>query len=470
MLHVAIGRLLQRHGPRGQLGGYAALLGLQHPGRRGLALSHRLDTHRRAWWPCQRQKVTRMGMPKTRLSKAEAQQLLAQHYCLRLRELWPLPRGTINSNYIVATDAGRLFLRVCEGKTEADARFEAELIWQLCCQGLQTPALWQTRSCAPYVMHRCQDGLSRPVMLMSFVPGIELTEAQIDEAHAFDVGLMLGQLHVCTQELSRRSSRHSIYSIAHLQQRLHRVQLDPKGTRDIRELTSRLLVELEVIQKLRSRNLPQGIGHGDLFPDNVLFPRKLPRINGTQRLKGPVGYVLDLEQAATMPLVYDVAVALLAFCAPVPLSDATSASHDADERNQPEERVGPLRVDVSRALLDGYQQLRVLADAEWQALPMELRLAAARFTTTRLTDIQGLGGLGERPATTELPPSTSGAMGAATNPTPDSAAPAPQPAEAGPPGLGLGPVHSKDYRDFAQRLALLQATSPEALITTLRDA
>jgi Ser/Thr protein kinase RdoA (MazF antagonist) len=245
------------------------------------------------------------------------------------------------------------------------------------------------------------------------------------------------------------------------------VQLDPKGTRDIRELTSRLLVELEVIQKLRSRNLPQGIGHGDLFPDNVLFPRKLPRINGTQRLKGPVGYVLDLEQAATMPLVYDVAVALLAFCAPVPLSDATSASHDADERNQPEERVGPLRVDVSRALLDGYQQLRVLADAEWQALPMELRLAAARFTTTRLTDIQGLG---ERPATTELPPSTSGAMGAATNPTPDSAAPAPQPAEAGPPGLGLGPVHSKDYRDFAQRLALLQATSPEALITTLRDA
>lgn len=115
----------------------------------------------------------------------------------------------------------------------------------------------------------------------------------------------------------------------------------------------------------------------------------------------------------------------------------------------------------------------MLADAEWQALPMELRLAAARFTTTRLTDIQGLGRRGgpdERPATTGLPPGTSGTMRATTDPAAESAAPAPQPVEAGPPGLGLGPVHSKDYRDFAQRLALLQATSPEALITTLRDA
>jgi homoserine kinase type II len=39
------------------------------------------------------------------------------------------------------------------------------------------------------------------------------------------------------------------------------------------------------------------------------------------------------------------------------------------------------------ALLDGYRSVRELSAADREALPIELRLAAARFTITRITDV-----------------------------------------------------------------------------------
>ena len=72
----------------------------------------------------------------------------------------------------------------------------------------------------------------------------------------------------------------------------------------------------------RQRDLPSGIGHSDLFPDNLLFAgRRTVRIQAVTRSGplgqlAPLGWILDLEQAATIPYIYDVAVALLSFCAP----------------------------------------------------------------------------------------------------------------------------------------------------------
>src|SRR5262245_47201809 len=50
-----------------------------------------------------------------------------------------IPVGTINSNYWVEADGRRWFLRVNEGKEEADVRWEAALVAELAAAGLPTP-------------------------------------------------------------------------------------------------------------------------------------------------------------------------------------------------------------------------------------------------------------------------------------------------------------------------------------------
>ena len=102
----------------------------------------------------------------------------------------------------------------------------------------------------------------------------------------------------------------------------------------------------------------------------------------------------------------------------------------------------------AQALLSGYQTMRVLGEAEWQALLSELRWAAIRFTTTRLTDVAHLG----QPSLPRVP----------AEPTPAAAVQARTPKADG------SPQHSKDYRDFAHRLALLRTLTQDELDAALR--
>jgi Ser/Thr protein kinase RdoA (MazF antagonist) len=48
---------------------------------------------------------------------------------------------------------------------------------------------------------------------------------------------------------------------------------------------------------------------------------------------------------------------------------------------------GEPRLDLVGAMLAGYQRRRELSRGEREALPIEIRAAAARFTITRITDV-----------------------------------------------------------------------------------
>jgi homoserine kinase type II len=225
-----------------------------------------------------------------------------------------------------------------------------------------------------------------------------------------------------------------------LHRRLDRLHRDPRAQTDLGPLLPELIAESERLATARQRGLPQGLGHGDLFPDNLLFPRRLPPPIFTQQQRTPKsgGCILDLEQAATLPYAYDLAVALLAFCAPIAAADAEPADGAA--------RLGPLRLVTAQALLAGYQSLRALGDSEWQGLYEELRFAALRFTITRLTDIHRYG----QPS----PPPPAGPVAIAQRP------PLPKPLRY--------KTHSKDYRDFLQRWRDLGTIDSSTLVAALR--
>ena len=101
------------------------------------------------------------------------------------------------------------------------------------------------------------------------------------------------------------------------------------------------------------RELPQGIIHADLFPDNVFF------------LGNQLSGLIDFYFACTDFLAYDVAVCLNAWCF------ETDHSYN---------------VTKGKSLLQAYAQVRPLSREERMLLPLLARGAAMRFLLTRLVD------------------------------------------------------------------------------------
>src|SRR5262249_5509723 len=118
-------------------------------------------------------------------------------------------------------------------------------------------------------------------------------------------------------------------------------------------LCSDIAKELDALEKSWPRNLPQGVIHADLFPDNVFF------------LGDKISGLIDFYFACTDTLAYDVAICLNAWC--------FEADHSYN-------------VTKGRALLNRYGMVRALSVPERHALPILARGAAMRFLLTRLVD------------------------------------------------------------------------------------
>jgi homoserine kinase type II len=101
------------------------------------------------------------------------------------------------------------------------------------------------------------------------------------------------------------------------------------------------------------QDLPQGVIHADLFPDNVFFIG--------EKLSG----LIDFYFACNDALAYDLAICLNAWCF---------------------ERDNSLNITKAQALLTAYDSIRPLSAAERAALPLLARGASLRFLLTRLFD------------------------------------------------------------------------------------
>ncbi|HMN57980.1 MAG TPA: phosphotransferase, partial [Ottowia sp.] len=104
--------------------------------------------------------------------------------------------------------------------------------------------------------------------------------------------------------------------------------------------------------------LPRGAVHADLFRDNVMFA-------GTPEQPELTGF-FDFYFAGVDSWLFDLAVTLNDWAVDLP-SGATDAPR-------------------TRALLDAYQAVRPLTDAERRLLPAMLRAGALRFWISRLWD------------------------------------------------------------------------------------
>jgi homoserine kinase type II len=253
--------------------------------------------------------------------------------------------GTINSNFDVITDRGRWFIRVNEGKDEDDVIWEGALCAHLAARGAPVPVPLPTSS-ARHLVHR---GLL--VSAFAWIDGAHRAPHQVTADDARAVGAALATLHTAGDDFAGER-RAGIYTWPKIRGRYDgfRGSADPALADAIALLGDELAwLEREAATRAAAR---RGVIHGDLFRDNVLW-------------QGPaLVAILDFEQASEGSFAYDLAVTINDWC------------WDP----------GP-RLDVARALLDGYQRVRPLDAAERRALPVEVRAAAVRFTITRITDV-----------------------------------------------------------------------------------
>ncbi len=261
-----------------------------------------------------------------------------------------IAEGVSNSNWLVETtgkdgSGARFILTMYEYRIELeDLPFFLSLLDHLAARGCPVPRTIHDRSGALYRMVG-----DKAVALIEYLPGVSLSEPTAAQARA--VGRALAQMHIATASFGQ--SRANGMALPEWQ-RLAQA-CGPDGLASIDPgLAARVESELALLAKAWPSDLPRGVIHADLFPDNVLM------------LGARVTGLIDFYFACSDLLAYDVAVTHAAWC----FDNAGHAFNPA----------------ISAALLEGYEAVRPLSQAERAALPLLARGAALRFTMSRAFD------------------------------------------------------------------------------------
>ena len=254
-----------------------------------------------------------------------------------------IAEGVENSNFLVHTSAGNFILTLYEKRVAAeDLPFFLALMEHLAARGITCPQPVKNKQGS--VLGKLA---GRPAAIVTFLDGLWIRRP--NAGHCAAVGEALARLHLAGADFKmQRPNALSIESWRVLYE-----QAKDRGDSVRPGLCAEIAKELDALEKSWPHDLPEGVIHADLFPDNVFFLG--------DRLSG----LIDFYFACTDTLAYDVAVCLNAWC--------FEPDHSYN-------------VTKGRALLKAYGKARTLSPAEVAALPVLARGAAMRFLLTRLVD------------------------------------------------------------------------------------
>ncbi|MEZ5932436.1 MAG: homoserine kinase [Alphaproteobacteria bacterium] len=254
-----------------------------------------------------------------------------------------IAEGVENSNYLLITDAGRFILTLYEKRVDpADLPFFLGLMDHLADKGVRCPTPIHGRD-GKALRELC----GRPAALISYLDGV--WPMRIQPFHCAGVGKALASMHLAGADFAL--GRENALSLPGWRTLFDRCAPDADQVRP--GLAAELESELELLERAWPADLPDGVIHADLFPDNVFFQQ--------QALSG----LIDFYFACNDLLAYDIAICLNAWCFEVD---------------------GAFNITKARYLLASYKSVRPLSDGELDALPLLARGAALRFLLTRLYD------------------------------------------------------------------------------------
>ena len=247
--------------------------------------------------------------------------------------------GVTNSNYLIQMAHSNYILTIFEHNNIEELPFYIDLMTYLAKENFLCPRPIENKNGQALGLLK-----EKPALMVSFLDGKEKVIRSPKSCYL--VGQYLAKLHLTANnfpQLNKNTRGLDWVSDMYLNLKKY-LSLEDQGI---------LELEINYHKEMDKVELPEGIIHGDLFKDNVLF------------LNDKVSGFIDFYYACNEKFIYDIAIAINDWCI------------DQD---------GQINKSMFLEFIKGYRSERKLTDNEQEYLNVALRLAALRFWLSRLED------------------------------------------------------------------------------------
>jgi homoserine kinase type II len=286
----------------------------------------------------------------TKLSENDLNEFLSKYSLGKLLNYEGIKEGIENTNYLIKTEKGKFILTLYEKRVEEkDLPFFIGLMRNLFDKGFPSPEPIINKN-GNYISQILQ----KKAAVVSFLDGC--AKKVLNPNDCYEVGVYTAKLHLITKNLAgKRENKLSVNSWKNLYN---------KVKNDCFKIHSNLpkIIEknLDEIEKKWPKNIPTGIIHADLFPDNIFFKNN--------KLSGIIDYYFSCYDFYA----FEIAICLNALC------------FEGQNNNL------SFNVTKAKKFIDGYSSIRVLTEDEKKSLKILCQGAALRFLLTRVFDYLNL--------------------------------------------------------------------------------
>lgn len=280
----------------------------------------------------------------TQISIDELNVFLSKYNIDNINEFSGIKGGTSNSNYLLTADNKKFILTIFEERTnQENLPFYFDLMNHLNAHDIKCPEVIKDK----------QGNFSNSIkqkhaVITSFLTGSSLEK--IKPIHCSNLGLTIAKMHNASEKLNiKRENELGFDKLGIIIEKLktYKKHIDDEKLKFIED-------EFLFLSREINKDLPSGIIHADLFPDNIFFEEN--------NLTG----IIDFYFSCNDFYAYEIAICLNAWC----------FENSNNEFN-------PTK---AKYLLGSYNQERKFSNEEVEALPLLARASALRYLLTRLLD------------------------------------------------------------------------------------
>ena len=286
----------------------------------------------------------------TKLSENNLKEFFLKYNLGKLLNYKGIKEGIENTNYFIQTDTGKFILTIYEKRVEEkDLPFFMGLMRNLFDANFPSPEPIINKN-GNYVTEIS----GKKAAVVSFLDGFAKKNLTPNDCHK--VGIQTAKLHLITKNLTgKRENKLSVNSwrkiYGKVQKDCSKIHLN---------LTKTIEKNLDEIENNWPKNIPSGIIHADLFPDNIFFK--------DNKLTG----IIDFYFSCYDFYVFEIAICLNAFC------------FEGQKENL------SFNVTKAKKFIDGYSSIKKLTEEEKKSLKILCQGAAMRFLLTRVFDYLNL--------------------------------------------------------------------------------
>ena len=277
----------------------------------------------------------------THIDKENLKLFLESYNFTDINSFKGINEGIQNTNYKIKLDLKDFILTIYENIDDKnDLKFFLNLMNHLSSRGIKCPI--PLKNSSSKMIGKIK---AKPAALLTFLGGKSIT--QIREIHTYQIGKALAELHLGGENFKQK--KRNELSIDGWQKLLI------KNKNKLNKLESKLFnkIKNKIIEIERNwpKDLPSGIIHADLFPDNVLFTNN--KITG----------LIDFYFSCNDFFVYDLSICINAWC--------------FDDNNE-------FKKGRFLNLIKGYESIRPLSRNEISSIPILCYGSSLRFLLTRV--------------------------------------------------------------------------------------